>query len=504
MRRTRLFVSLAVSAVPFLIPACGSSAPGEDIGSTADTSALAGIAKHPSVDVCGAVPAGVMRCHSKMRTDITNNSTPQGFGPADLQSAYNLPKTGGTGQTVAIVDSNDDPNAEADLAVYRAHYGLPPCTTANGCFKKVNQEGVEGSYPAADSGWAGEISLDLDMVSAVCPSCNILLVEATQATTADLGAAVNTAASLGATVISNSYGGSEDSTVNSSSSEYYNHPGILITASAGDNGYGAQFPASSQYVIGVGGTSLVTSTSARGWAESAWNGTGSGCSAYIAKPGFQTDPGCGKRTVADVSAVADPNTGVSVYDSYGGGGGWNVYGGTSAASPIVAATFALIGKGSVTNAYPYSNTSSFYDVTSGSNGTCSTSAPYLCTAGVGYDGPTGWGTPNGTALAGGASAPPPPPPQDAGAPASEDSGTTPPPKDSGTTSPPKDSGTTPPKDAGGTSTCTHSLCSTGKRQTESCSPCATEICEKDPYCCNSRWDSVCVGEVGSICGESCQ
>lgn len=229
--------------------------------------ALASIVQHPSVDACGPVPSGQMRCHAKIRTDLTNTMAPQGFGPPDLQKAYNLPSTGGTGQTVAIVDAQDDPDAESDLAVYRAQYGLPACTTANGCFKKVNQSGQQGSYPSPDSGWAGEISLDLDMVSAICPACKIILVEANSATTPDLGASVQTAASLGATAISNSYGGSEDSSDVASSSQYYNQPGILVTASAGDSGYGAEFPASSEFVIGVGGTSLVSDSSARGWTE---------------------------------------------------------------------------------------------------------------------------------------------------------------------------------------------------------------------------------------------
>ncbi len=406
MHLTRFALTAAFCALPAVFaPGCSSAAPAETLGTSAANNALASIVQHPSVDACGPVPVGVMRCHAKIRTDITDSTAPQGFGPPDLRSAYNLPSSGGSGQTVAIVDAQDDPDAESDLAVYRKQYGLPACTTANGCFKKVNQNGEQGSYPKADSGWAGEISLDLDMVSAVCPSCNIILVEASSATTPDLGAAVQTAAMLGANAISNSYGGSEDPTDVQSSAQYYSQPGILVTASAGDNGYGAEFPASSQFVLGVGGTSLVTTSSSRGWTEGAWSGTGSGCSSAIGKPSFQTDTGCANRTVADVSAVADPNTGVSVYVSYGGNGGWNVYGGTSAASPIIAATFVLVGKANQENSFPYVNTSAFYDVTSGSNGTCSPA--YLCTAGVGYDGPTGWGTPNGVALAAATNAAPP-------------------------------------------------------------------------------------------------
>jgi subtilase family serine protease len=327
-----------------------------------------------------------------------NASTPSGYFPADLQSAYKLPSsTAGTGQTVAIVDAFDDPSAEADLGVYRAQFGLPACTTANGCFRKVSQTGTT-SYPRKNGGWAEEISLDLDMVSAICPKCHILLVEASSATTTNLGKAVNEAAALGATEISNSYGGGDTA---DTSAPYYNHPGIMITASSGDSGFGVEFPASSRYVTAVGGTSLTRSTNARGWAETAWSGAGSGCStrnpALSGQATFNT--GCANRAVADVSAVADPNTGVAVYDSfaYQGFSGWLVFGGTSVSSPIIASVYALAGNAaSATNNFPYTHDSSstFNDVTSGSNGTCSPTQ--LCHARVGWDGPTGLGTPNGT------------------------------------------------------------------------------------------------------------
>jgi hypothetical protein len=343
------------------------------------------------------------RCYARARIngagEIHAASTPQGFGPADIQAAYKLPSTGGAGLTIGIVDSNDDPTAEADLAVYRAQYGLPPCTTANGCFKKVNQRGAASPLPTADTGWAGEISLDLDMVSAACPTCKILLVEVDSASMDNLGAGVNTAVSLGAVAVSNSYGGSEDSTVVAADSSYFNHPGVLITASTGDSGYGASYPATSAHVTAAGGTALTKSSSAaRGWTETAWTSGGSGCSAYIAKPSFQKDTGCKFRMEGDVAAVADPNTGVAVYVTYGNSGGWNVYGGTSASSPLIAAIFAVTGNASQDNAFSYSNTAKFYDVTSGSNGTCTT--PYECKAAAGYDGPTGNGTPNGALLTG--------------------------------------------------------------------------------------------------------
>ncbi|MFG2129073.1 peptidase S8 [Streptomyces sp. NPDC048751] len=336
-------------------------------------------------------------------------STPSGYGPSDLQDAYGLTSaaaSNGSGETIAIVDAYDDPNAAADLAKYRSYYGLPSCTTSNGCFKKVSQTGSTTSLPTADSGWAEEESLDLDMASAVCPQCNILLVEAKSASMANLGTAVNEAVKLGAKFVSNSYGGGESSSDSTYDSSYFNHPGVAITVSAGDEGYGAEYPAASKYVTAVGGTALSTASNSRGWTEKVWNtssteGTGSGCSAYDAKPTWQTDTGCSKRAIADTSAVADPATGVSVYDSYGVTAGWYTFGGTSASSPIIAGVYALAGTpGSGTypskDIYNAAGTSALNDVTSGSNGTCSSSASYLCTAKSGYDGPTGWGTPEGT------------------------------------------------------------------------------------------------------------
>src|SRR5437879_4060063 len=177
------------------------------------------------------------------------------------------------------------------------------------------------------------------MVSAVCPKCKIVLVEANSASFAALGNAENTAASL-ANVISNSYGGSDAS--DSTYGAPYNHPGKAITVSSGDSGYGVEFPASSHYVTAVGGTSLRTASNSRGWSETAWSGAGSGCSAYnTALTGQSGLTGCSRRAVADVSAVADPNTGVAVYDTFGGVGGWLVFGGTSVAAPIIGGVYGL-------------------------------------------------------------------------------------------------------------------------------------------------------------------
>jgi subtilase family serine protease len=349
--------------------------------------------------VCPSAAPLTARCHSWVRVDPSGveaaATTPSGYTPADLQSAYNLSTAGGAGQTIAIVDAFDDPNAESDLAVYRAQFGLPPCTTANGCFRKIDQNGGS-NYPRGDKGWAEEISLDLDMASAICPNCNLLLVEAKTNSFTNLAAAVNQAAAQGANVISNSYGGGEFSGETSSEASF-NHPGVMITVSSGDAGYGVEFPAASRYVTAVGGTRLVRASNARGWTETVWSGAGSGCSAYITKPSWQTDAGCSRRTVADVSAIADPNTGVAVYDTFRiRGGGWLVFGGTSVSAPIIGGVYAPAGNGSsiTYGSFSYSHTGSLFDVTSGSNGSCGGS--YLCTGVVGFDGPTGNGTPNGT------------------------------------------------------------------------------------------------------------
>jgi subtilase family serine protease len=395
--RTRLSAALFAVAVAALtvtsVPLAAADQPASPGNSAAGTD------HRP---VCGPANAGEVRCNSEVVTDaqgrpLATSKYVSGYGSPNLQSAYNLPSaTAGSGQTVAIVDAYDDPTAELDLGVYRAQFGLSACTTANGCFRKVDQNGGT-NYPRANGGWAQEISLDLDMVSAVCPNCHILLVEATSNSFANLATAVDQAAILGAKAISNSYGGGEYSNeVNDQS--HYNHPGVAITVSSGDGGYGVEFPAASQYVTAVGGTHLTNDGSARGWSESVWSGAGSGCSKYIAKPLWQTDCGGGHRTVADVAAVADPNTGVAVYDStrYQGIAGWMVFGGTSVASPIIASVYALAGNAASVSygSYPYSHTGSLFDVTSGSNGSCGGS--YLCTARAGYDGPTGLGTPNGT------------------------------------------------------------------------------------------------------------
>ncbi|MEY9908366.1 hypothetical protein ABIA35_004599 [Catenulispora sp. MAP12-49] len=407
---------LAVGTIAAAVaPASASTA-----ATTASATATNGAAHASNVkDVCGTAKPGFARCFAQIRTDVHEPphigrvagtakaaaaTLPAGFGPADLHSAYKLPTTGGANQTVAIVDAGDDPTAEADLAVYRSTYGLPACTTANGCFSKVSQSGTATPLPA-DQGWGVEIALDLDMVSAACPQCKILLVEGTSASSDDLGASVDTAVKLGATEVSNSYGIAESS-LTPGSAAHYAHPGVAITVSSGDEGYGIpNEPAVFSSVISVGGTSLAKAANARGWSETAWQGAGSGCSAWVDKPAWQTDANCPGRMVADVSAEADPQTGPAIYvtdtpDLEGLPSGWSIVGGTSASSPFIAGVIALAG-----NPAKYNNASAFYtpgaktglnDVVGGNNGIfMDCGGDYQCNAVTGYDGPTGVGTPNG-------------------------------------------------------------------------------------------------------------
>jgi subtilase family serine protease len=328
-------------------------------------------------------------------TPSPSPSPSRGLTASDLRNAYGIAGTGAAGRTVAIVDAMDDPNAEADLAVYRAAMGLPPCTTANGCFRKVNAAGGTAG-PAPDAGWSREIALDLDMVSAACSDCHILLLEAASQDIPALGAAEDSAARTpGVVAISNSFGVAEQAQ-ETSWDVHFNHPGIAITVASGDSGFGTLYPASSPYVVAVGGTSLARDSSPRGWAESAWTGSGSGCSSFEPKPAWQTDTGCAHRAIADVASVADPTTGVAVYDSYQAAG-WLQAGGTSAAAPFVAGLYALAGTVTAAvapGAYLYAHAAGLHDVTRGAN-TLLCLGNYLCGARPGYDGPTGLGSPAG-------------------------------------------------------------------------------------------------------------
>jgi subtilase family serine protease len=413
MRARPQVLTMLAAAVTFVAVALSMSAPAQAAPATtapaavahASTPHLPSTAHMKTRHVCATpTTARTAQCQAIIRTDVTAvganaiapTATPSGYGPADLDNAYKLSSAGGGGETVAIVDAYNDPTAASDLATYRSQFGLPACTVASGCLKIVNQNGATSPLPPNNSGWAGEESLDLDMVSAICPNCHIILVEAQSATDANLYAAEDRAVTMGAKFVSNSWGGGEYSGQTTDDS-HFNHPGVAITVSSGDSGTGAQFPATSRYVTAVGGTHLVTASNSRGWTETAWTDAGSGCSAFDSKPSWQTvSTNCSRRAEADVSAVADPATGVAVYQTFGASG-WVVYGGTSVAAPVIAGVYALAGNpaaGTYPASYPYSHAGNLFDVTSGSNGSCG--AP-ICTAGAGWDGPTGLGTPNGTA-----------------------------------------------------------------------------------------------------------
>ena len=409
-----LLVGCAGGGTSALVPGSSGGSPGGAVPTEFQQELASGLVQ----PACGAPAAGEARCFAELLTSAgraaalargtlrTEASTSvSGYGPTQLQAAYGITSAAasdGAGKTVAIVDAYNDPNAASDLATYRSYFGLPACTTASGCLKIVGQTGSTTKLPANNASWDEEISLDLDMVSANCPKCNILLVEATSSSMANLAAAVAEAAKLGATAISNSYGGSESSSETEYASDYnQTASGIVVTASNGDDGYGVYVPAAYNTVTAVGGTSLDTASNARGWSETVWSGTGSGCSAYIAKPSWQHDSGCSNRTVGDVAYDANPDTGVAVYDSvdYEGYVGWLVFGGTSVASPSIASIYALSGvtkgaDGDAAAELSYANSADLWDVTSGSNGSCSVA--YLCNGEVGYDAPTGNGTPNGT------------------------------------------------------------------------------------------------------------
>jgi hypothetical protein len=316
---------------------------------------------------------------------------PGGWGAPALRQAYGLGADPAP-STVAVIVAYDYPHAEADMNRYRRQFGLPTCTSASGCFTKLNQKGQQGHYPPQDYGWGVEASLDLQMISTSCPTCHVVLVEANQPTDKALGHAEETAVKAGAKVTNHSFGRIE-LTGTRAQAALYTHPGVTAVASTGDFGYEpASFPASAPSVVAVGGTTLARSTTAaRGWTERAWQFGGSGCSAYFAKVQGQTDTSCHMRTDSDVSAVA---RGLAIYNTslpprYRG---WLEVDGTSASSPLIAGMIGSDGQGGLRPADLYAGPAdAFNDVTSGSNGFCK--GNYMCTGVTGYDGPTGLGTP---------------------------------------------------------------------------------------------------------------
>jgi hypothetical protein len=399
-----------------------------------------------SINVCSqVVPAGTAHCDAEVRFEaaslptrtprsdlhtvtpggvISSTSTGDGgaYSPAYLQSAYNVASAekvngGGAGQIVAVVDAYADPNIVKDLAYYRNFFGLATCPVGSvsrsltKCvFEVVNQSGTVAPLPAPDPSWALETAIDVETVSAMCPNCQILLVETSSSSIQNLGQGVNVAVELGADVVSNSYGSIEYDSETTDSSAYFNHPGVPIVVATNDIGYGVEFPAASNFVVAVGGTTLsqASAKGTRNATESVWSGTGAGCSLYEPKPIWQHDTGCSMRTVADVSALADPETGVWIRDTYQnpddvslqGVPGFAIVGGTSVAAAIVSSMFALAGNSDDPSSYPasflYGNPSALFALSSGSDGTCGTYLRNASDSQDGYSGPGGLGTPGGT------------------------------------------------------------------------------------------------------------
>jgi subtilase family serine protease len=354
--------------------------------------------------VCPLAGEDAARCHSHIVTDadgrplVSLQAPVAGYTPAQLRDAYKITASGNASTIIAAVAAYGYDHAEADLAFYRNYFGLPPCTRKNRCFKKLNQDGMARDYPKQDLDWAQDSAINLEMASTMCPACTLYLIEANENSFASLGAAEDTAARLGAHVLLNSYGGDEPGS--QQFEHFYDHPGVAVVASSGDRGFVVQFPASSSHVIAVGGTRLVPDAGKhRGWSESAWAEGGSGCSIIYEKPPWQHDSGCTRRTVADVAAEADPQTGVAIYGPLANGGsGWLEFGGTSVAVPIVGGIYGTNGGVVHEGRDLYRHARALFDVKTGSNGSCD--PDYLCTALPGYDGPTGNGTPNGIAAFG--------------------------------------------------------------------------------------------------------
>ncbi len=417
-KRYRALVAGAVAAASFSFAAAGASAAPQRASRLPEHAPIS--TGHVIALGCSAARSGSAGCAAEAvsppgQAGPAVMAGPTGLTPAQIQSAYALTGDSAPGATVAVVDAFKDPDLAANLATYRTQFGLPACTQSNDCLTIENEHGKTTSLPTGNPAWGVEESLDVDAVSAACPSCHIAVVEAATASLANLTTAVKTAAAIpGVVAISNSYVSPETSG-ETADDPAYDHPGIAITASSGDHGYGVEYPAASPDVTAVGGTELAPDPgTARGWIESAWGGAGSGCSAFEPKPAWQTDGGCADRTVADVSADADPATGLAVYDTFDKCGtssacdvkieagrspgldGWGQVGGTSLSSPLIASVYALAGNTSSVNGanLPYSDPSGLFDITGGRNGTCGT---YLCSGVAGYDGPTGLGTPDGTA-----------------------------------------------------------------------------------------------------------
>ena len=389
--------------------------PGQAVPASAATATAPAASTGPGLKpACPQVPASRDRCFVLYQRQTAVNraiadgiegraSVPHGWSPGAIEHAYRLPVQRNSHQTVAVSVAFHTPHLAQYLAVYRKYFGLPPCTAASGCFRQVNQRGKAGplTISGAGSGWDLEATLDVSMISVACPHCRILVVEANDDEGSNLAATENTAARLGAQVISNSYGAREDGFALTEAKDY-RHPGHTIVASSGDDGFtAANFPAVLASVTAVGGTELARAHNRRGWRERVWNegflgAGGSGCSAYVRKPGWQHDRHCPMRTVADVSAVA---TDVPIYNRYWGG--WVTVAGTSVAAPLIAGVYGLAGNAAtVRPGYLYQRQRALFDITAGNNAflidaRLACGRDYLCVAKKGYDAPTGLGTPDG-------------------------------------------------------------------------------------------------------------
>jgi Subtilase family len=363
---------------------------------------------------CPTVPAGRVRCFALYRPQYAVNralseghkTQPKGWGPKALQRAYRLPVSRDSHQTVAVSIAFRTPSLARYLRIYREHYGLPPCTEASGCLRIVNEKGhlTPRAPSGRGSGWDLEATLDVSMISAACPNCRILVVEANSDFDGDLGRTDVTAARLGADVISNSYGLRENGQTQTLRKDYL-RPGHMVVASSGDSGFdAANFPANLGGVTAVGGTEFRHAPGPRGVTERVWNqpdffaAATSSCSAYVAKPAWQHDAHCPGRTIADISAVA---ANIPIFNAFYGG--WVTVGGTSVSAPFISGVFGLAGNAtSITPQYLYQHKADFFDVTHGNNVLIGQVAKvcggdYLCKARKGYDAPTGLGTPDGIA-----------------------------------------------------------------------------------------------------------
>ncbi len=413
--RTSFAVTAAMAAL-LAVPAFAAAAPPRPSAHGVSDSRSAASQPHWACahGLCDAIVDPRPSTAAGLQSAVFNKKKPEGGGeeggidPEELRQAYAIPTTGGAGQTVAVIEGFSYKAAEKDLAKYRTRYGIPACTTASGCLTIVNSEGAAPANHGFTE-WEPEVALDLDMVSAACPECHIMLVSAEEESWKALGAAVNYAAAHGATEISNSYGLAEE-TCGGECGEAeadWNHPGIFVSVSSGDYGYDNEFvfgaspsfPASLPTVAAVGGTALKKGGGARGFKEKVWGerglglGTGSGCSSTWSKPAWQKDTGCAGRMTNDVSAVGACITPVSVYDSTEGG--WIDLCGTSAGSPLVAGIEAHASAGSraLPGGEAFYTEGVLFDVKGGSNGHCT--VKYFCHGVKGYDGPTGNGSPDG-------------------------------------------------------------------------------------------------------------